>query len=362
MDATSEKIGEQTGLLSFHFAGDGLLMFWLDAHSPKAQVERAGVGRTEIAAAASKLRTLFSPERINYRRPEYSSDMAWLVPLGEKLLLPLADKLKLCNSLIVAPHAELHALPLHLLAPPGAAPLGTTHSISYVANLSLYALLLNRKVMAAGEREIPSLCLACAAREDSEPVPGSFAMTPRSYAEKTNGLFLEGTKASWMAVREYADRAVDLYLSCHGLFDSHQPLDSSLLLSDGSELPSRVNPNSVRHRLSVRGILDRGIRSRLIVLDACLSGVQHFSQGDEPMGFPTALLISGAGAVVASNWVVEQNCARDFMLALLDHWSAQSTSLGEAMRHAYALTRSRYPHPFHWAAFSLFGNNQLLFS
>lgn len=231
-----------------------------------------------------------------------------------------------------------------------------------MANLSLYALLLNRKVIAAGEREIPSLCLACAAREDVEPVPSSFSMTPRSYAEKTNGLFLEGIEASWIAVRENSDRAVDLYLSCHGFFDSQQPLHSSLLLSDGSELPSRVKRNNVRHQLSVRDILDRRIRSRLIVLDACLSGVQHFSPGDEPMGFPTALLLSGAGAVVASNWVVEQNCARYFMLALLDHWSARSASLGEAMRQAYALTRSEYPHPFHWAAFSLFGNNHLLFS
>jgi CHAT domain-containing protein len=92
-----------------------------------------------------------------------------------------------------------------------------------------------------------------------------------------------------------------------------------------------------------------------------MSGIQHLSPGDEPMGFPVALLLAGAGAVIASNWVVEQNCARDFILALLGQWSGGKVPLGSAMQSAWAVTRTQYPHPFHWAAFSLFGNDRLTF-
>jgi len=355
------KFSHQTALVSFHIGGKESLIFWIDGSSQETYVSRTAVGRAEIAEAAAKLQKLFSPERINYRRPEYTTDMVWLEPLGQKLLSPLAPRLAVSNTLIVAPHAELHSLPLHLLSHDGGAPLGMTHSISYVANLSLYALLLNRGAVGSMAREISSLCLACAAREDPESVRESFSISPKSYAEKTGGMFVQSTEATWRTFRSYAESATNIYLSCHGVFDEEDSLASTLLLSDGKALPSRLESNGQLYQYSVRDILEKQIQSRLVILDACMSGVQHFSPGDEPMGFPTAFLLSGASAVIASNWVVEQNCTRYFMMTLLEHWSTGSASLGEAMQKAYSLTRFRYPHPFHWAAFSLFGNDRMLF-
>jgi CHAT domain-containing protein len=373
----------QTALVSFYLGDAETLIFWLDAASTQTEVERAPVRRDEIAAAAETLRELFS--RIHHRRPERTTNMAWLEPLGAKLLRPLEARLKRCDALVVAPHAELHLLPLHLLALEGAPPLGVTHSISYVASLSLYALLLGRHLEAPERLTVPALCLSTAAREDDALRHETFATAARAFAEKSGGLFQQGIEASRWALRQYAETAACLYLSCHGRFDDNDPLESELLLSDGRTLPGRPRPASKSsterawtladhqaardqgessassHGLSVRDILNLRVRSRLVVLDACMSGHQRFSPGDEPMGFPTAFLLAGASALIASNWVVEQNCGRDFHTTLLDHWISGQSSLGMAMQEAYAITRAKYPHPFHWAAFSLFGNERLRF-
>ena len=357
------EIKRQMALASFYIGREETLIFWLDGDSPETQVEHVSLGREEIAEAARKLHFLFSPDQINPRRPERTTDMSWLNPIGEKLLGPLADRLAKCSTLIVSPHAELHLIPLHLLSPTGGVPLGITHSITYVANLSFYALLLSRSAAKVDNFTVPSLCLSTAAVEDCDPIHQSFAIAPRAFAEKTGGIFLQGINATGEAFIHYAESAKSLYLSCHGHFDINSPLESALFLSDGRSLPSYKQGNSALHRLSVRDILGMHIGSRLVILDACMSGNQRFSPGDEPIGFPTAFLLSGTSAVIASSWSVEQNYARCFMLALLDHWSSGS-SIGQAMQKAYSATKakSEHGHPFHWAAFSLFGNDRLPFN
>ncbi|HEV7475422.1 MAG TPA: CHAT domain-containing protein [Pyrinomonadaceae bacterium] len=362
MNTMVAQAGTSRALVSFYLAETETLIFWLDSNSPETKVARAAVGRVEIQAAAAALRKFFSKERINFERPEYTTDMAWLNTLGSKLLEPLRSWLATCDGLVIAPHGELHALPIHLLALEGGSPLAVTHSISYVANLSLYALLLARN---AGGREnfsVSSLCMATAAREDPEAVNESFAMTPRSFAVKTGGIFLQGVEATWAAFREYAESTGSIYLSCHGCFNEQDSLKSTLLLSDGVSLPSKTEPTSLLHGLSVQDILELRVRSRLVILDACMSGVEHFSPGDEPMGFSTAFLLSGADAVIASNWSVEQNRARFFMEELQRSWSSGTCTLGQAMKQAYTATRTNYPHPYHWGAFSLIGNDRLPFS
>src|SRR5215213_2706670 len=194
-----------TALVSFYVGDNETVIFWLDSSSPVTKSEKVAVGRAEIDAAAANLRELFLRENINPERPEQSAEMEWLEPLEHKLLEPLKPWLATCKSLVVSPHGELHALPLHLLSPEGGSPLGTTHSITYVANLSLYALLLSRASTSEELFNIPSLCLATAAREENETVQESFALSPRSYASKTGGLFLEGVSATWQAFRAFSE-------------------------------------------------------------------------------------------------------------------------------------------------------------
>jgi CHAT domain-containing protein len=351
---------EGTALLGFHVCEHETLLIWADETSAEPEVERATVTAEQIADATRRLHDLFSPGNINFRRPEQTTDLAWLAPLGHALLAPVAKRLQNSSHLVVSPHSELHSLPLQLLAPSGGVPLGTSHSICYVPNFSLYTTLLKRTGVDAARLTLPSLCLAAAAAEDSKRVADDFVVAPRAFAEATGGTLQHGLEATGKAFRAQASSAAILYLSSHGRFDRTDSLQSCLLLSDGHTLPSRVAGIDRGHALSVSDILGVSIVSPLVILDACMSGIQRLASGDELTGFPTAFLLSGAGAVIASTWSVEQNLARDFMLALFTAWSSGG-SLGNAMRHAVVTSQKQYPHPFHWAVFSLFGNDQLLF-
>lgn len=353
-------MNQSAAYLSFYTDHTGTLIFWLDERSPEPRVFRSALKAAELDAAGQKLTRVFSKANINPRRPE-QVDITWLAAIGENLLEPLREELQSRQALVAAPHHGLHALPLHLL-PLDGIPLGISHAVSYVPNLAIYDRLLKRAAPEENVFKHPSASLATAAAEDSLQVREYFASAPKAYAQKTGGLFLENTQATSAALLRCAQDSHSLYLSCHGQFDQETPLDSALFLSDGTSLPSRTGTADSDHRLSVKAILGSRIRSRLVILDACLSGVQALSSGDEPAGFPTAFLLAGSSAVIASNWSVEQTCAKTFMLALTGHWSSGNVTLGAAMQHAYQLTRAQYPHPFSWGGFSLFGNDRLLVS
>jgi CHAT domain-containing protein len=361
-DAALPSASPGAALVSFYVGPAETLIFWLDAGSPAVQVERSAVGQEEIVAGAARLQRLFARDKINYNRPEKSAKMDWLVPLGQRLLRPVAGRLAGCDTLVVSPHGGLHALPVHLLASEGGMPLGVSHSVSYVANLSLYALLLHRSRSDQNGFALSSLCLATAYADQDALDQECFAAMPRRFAELTGGEFLSGPAASREVFGQRSRDAAILYLSCHGQFTPVAPLESALLLLASEALPPRDLPEHSRHRLSVRDILGLRLRSGLVILDACMSGQQSLEPGDEPIGFPTAFLLAGAGAVIASNWVVEQGRGREFMTALLEHWSAGACPLGTALRNAYAAVRTNHPHPFHWAPFSLFGNDRLRYT
>lgn len=353
----------QTALISFYLDLDETIIFWLEKDLPGVNVYKIPVSRHEISKAAEKLQKLFSRDKINWERPHYTpdSDLLWLAPIAEAFFEPVAERLLNCQTLVIAPHGELHLLPIHLF-PFRDKPLALTHSITYVANLSIYAMLISRYSRQEGlSFSTSSVCFSIPSIKDKENLYQNFELAPKAFAKKTGGLFLQDLNATQEAFSRYSALSKNLYLSCHGEFDENKSIESALYISDGETLPNNVKiNNNALHTLSVRDILNMKISSQLVILDACMSGQQHYSTGDEPMGFPTAFLISGVNSVIASNWMVHQNCAKFFMVSLLDNWSLDSMTLGEAMREAYAATREAFPHPFHWGVFSLFGNDRLL--
>jgi len=351
----------RTALISFYLDEEETTIFWLEKDLHETQVYKVQVGRQTVAAAAQKLQNIFS-QGINCKHPEHTAglDLIWLADLTKTLFEPLLNRLDKCQTLVIAPHRELHGLPLHLVPFDGNL-LALTHAVSYVGNLSIYAMLINREATLSPDFTSPSVCISVPASEDREIFRQNFALVPKAFAGKTGGIFLKDTEATREIFLQKAGLSKNIYLSCHGVFDKEEALKSSLYLSDGKTLPSKGRDNDFTHALSVKDILSTEITSQLVVLDACMSGQQRIISGDESMGFPTAFFISGVSSVIASNWIVDQNCAKFFMTALLDRWSSDGTSLGEAMKAAFSRTRESFPHPFHWGAFSLFGNDRLKF-
>lgn len=353
----------QVALLSFYLLENSTIIYWYDHSSMNPLVFDVPLKRSEIAKASSHLKKLFAPENIHYKRPERTTDLKFLKTIGDILLAPIAQYLDKCKNIVVSPHGELHDIPFHILSFGNNIPLGLTHQISYVPNISMYAgiVALKRDKIVLQESNIVSA--AVYAKEDPLHVKEKFAATPRLFAEKLNGEFLEGSKASYFSL--LSEKEIDiLYLSCHGYYNSQNPLESFLLLSDGLDIPSKTqsSPGSFNNRLSVETILGKELPVSLIILDACMSGMQAITPGDEAIGFPSSFLLSGVQTIISTNWVVEQNSSDTFVSNLLKHWTENNCHISESMQEAYKCTYEEYPHPFHWAAFSLFGNNNLYVS
>ena len=157
-----------TGVVTFYARGEDTLLFWMDAHTPQPRIERAAVSSAEIAAVAGPAPAV-RPGEYQLSTPSTTTDLSQFHTIGERLLTPVADAVAGVGRLVVAAHGELHGLPLHAIALSGGKPLGTTHSVTYVPNLSLYASLVER-APDRGTFVLPSLCLATAADDDAESV------------------------------------------------------------------------------------------------------------------------------------------------------------------------------------------------
>ena len=92
----------------------------------------------------------------------------------------------------------------------------------------------------------------------------------------------------------------------------------------------------------------------VVVLSACESGVATTSKGDEVIGLVRAFLIAGAARVVASLWPVDDAVTTEFMAVFYSSLRA-GASPAAALRSAQLEVMKTHPHPFHWAAFAVYG-------
>ena len=159
------------------------------------------------------------------------------------------------------------------------------------------------------------------------------------------GLFDEanvliGTEANAVSLRAACADADVLHLACHAEFRSDNPMFSALQLADG--------PFTVQDAETLQ------LRQGIVVLSACETGVAVYSRGDEMIGLVRAFLLAGASRVVASMWPVDDAVTLRFMATFYRSLRGGNTP-SVALRAAQLDVMQTHPHPFHWAAFTLYG-------
>jgi hypothetical protein len=118
-----------------------------------------------------------------------------------------------------------------------------------------------------------------------------------------------------------------LHLSCHGLAEPDEPMDSALVLADGA-------------RLSVQDLQEANLaKARLVVLSACESAVVGRALPDEVIGLPLAFLAAGVPGVVGSLWSVPGPGTLLVMMRFYDLWAGQRLSPAKALRLAQQWVR-----------------------
>lgn|GEM_PF-1834775 len=135
-----------------------------------------------------------------------------------------------------------------------------------------------------------------------------------------------------------------IHFAGHFLVNPRSPGNSKLLFAGGelraSELSSYQLP-----------------RAKLVVLSACETGFERYNKSEGAIGIARTFLALGAPVVLASQWKVDSEPAKDLMVAFHRNRKQQRMSSAESLRAAQlqVLNQAKTSAPFYWAAFSLFG-------
>jgi CHAT domain-containing protein len=113
-----------------------------------------------------------------------------------------------------------------------------------------------------------------------------------------------------------------IHLATHGYLDSRRPMNSYLLMQSDDKNDGQ---------LTVNEIFDLNLKSKLVVLSACETGLGSLSTGDELIGLSRAFIYAGTPAIIVSLWPVEDASTALLMTRLHQYYSA-------GYRLQYALT------------------------
>ena len=105
--------------------------------------------------------------------------------------------------------------------------------------------------------------------------------------------------------------------------------------------------------LTVNEIFGLSLRSGLVVLSACQTGLGELSGGDEIIGLSRAFLYAGAKDVIVSLWSVADDPTAFLMTQF--YANLKENPAVHALRLAQLAVKEKYDNPTYWAPFQLIG-------
>jgi tetratricopeptide (TPR) repeat protein len=226
------------------------------------------------------------------------------------------------TPVVIVPVGRLHRIPWSALH---AAPVAVAPSAAFWLRTSERMPSGPDSVVLVAGPDLPGAAAEVAALRDVHP-GATVLVPPESTAEAVTRALRPATLA---------------HLACHGRLRSDNPTFSSLVLSDGP--------------LTVSELDSRGIAPHRIVLAACDSGADIAYEGDEVLGFVSALMARGTAGVVASVVAVPDVDAVGLMASM-----HRVLRRGETLPDALCAARSGLDRDdagafVTWAAFNAFG-------
>jgi CHAT domain-containing protein len=134
--------------------------------------------------------------------------------------------------------------------------------------------------------------------------------------------------------------------------DAADPLRSSVLLDGEREGPNSVTALEIsKHKMPANSV---------VVLASCDSSVGNSRDGIGMRGLTSAFLISGAGSVVGSLWLVESESTSRLVLDFHRDFAKNGTPVAVALRNAQLAFIADGLHPYYWSGFVVTGNASAL--
>jgi CHAT domain-containing protein len=130
--------------------------------------------------------------------------------------------------------------------------------------------------------------------------------------------------------------------------DASDPLRSAILLDGNKEGSNSVSAGDIASRQMPA--------NSVVVLASCDSSVGNSRDGLGVRGLTSAFLISGAGSVVGSLWLVESESTSRLVLSFHKGFAQERLPVAEALRKAELDFIGRGIHPYYWSGFVVTGN------
>lgn len=151
-------------------------------------------------------------------------------------------------------------------------------------------------------------------------------------------------------------RKVPLKDYCYVHFATHADLPGSVQgINEPFILLGQVeNKDKDDGFLTLTEVLGMDLDADMVVLSACLTGRGNVMEGEGVMNFARAFQHAGARSVVVSLWEVASKEAVEFMEIFYRHLKG-GKNRAEALKLARKEIKSKYPHPFYWSVFVIYG-------
>lgn len=319
-----------------YFAGEDRLYIWI-LDSQSIAVRTVPVTKPALTARIRQFR-----EAITAR--DRAAQTGQARALYELLVAPAKPAIR-GTRLGIVPHDSLHYLPFQALSA-GDRYLIQDYPLFYAPSSAVlqYALAKRRprgqRLLAFGNPDLgnPELDLPFAQTEVE--ALGRLYPAPTIHLRET---------ATERAAKSESGAYDLLHFASHAEFSEMDPLYSGLRLAADRE-------RREDGRLAASEIFALDLKSDLVTLSACQTGLGVATSGDEVIGMTRALIYAGAPSIVASHWSVSDLSTARLMEAF--YRNLKTMPKDEALQAAELdlLNTEAFGDPFYWAAFYLTGD------
>ena len=266
----------------------------------------------------------------SFEKPLLHATQSHLRELYEELIAPLRDNLR-ASHLVIVPHGVLHYLPFHALLE-GEKYLIDSFTISYAPSAAIFALCQQKPPISSAASLILGIPDVQAPQILEEV---------QSVAKSLPGAeLLLGADANEKALREKGLHSRLIHIATHGNFRQDNPMFSGIRLGT--------------NYFSLYDLYQLKIEAELVTLSGCATGLNVVTAGDELLGLIRGLLYAGAHSLLLTLWDVHDASTSEFMSIFYRHLQ-DGQDKSAALQAAMQELRSRFPHPYYWAPFSLIG-------
>ena len=170
---------------------------------------------------------------------------------------------------------------------------------------------------------------------------------------------LIGRMATAARVNESLIDSDVVHLATHALTDERSPLLSRLLLSEDRAKDQLAHHASHGSLQASQIYAMNFLRTRLVVLSACQTGIERAYRGEGAIGLARPFIAKGVPLVIASLWPVESESTADLMISFHKYRKQGRVStvaaLREAQLEAIRNQQRSSTNNYSWAAFVVIG-------